>query len=180
MSLYGIFLFTSTNDMEYLGLDTFMYAKVMAQALAILHWEAKVDANDVEFVLGSAPKLRTPASAAEMKSSSLNDMKFLGQDLDFNHRSVGIWLLDFNQCREYTEDDAGLKQLVNGFYWNDPYYPRPVNMTAGDKKLWESFKQVYVQTSITLTKGKGPIQFIQAVEAEGKRRSQSSAGSLFG
>jgi hypothetical protein len=168
------------NDMEHMGLDTFMYAKIMAQALAVLHWQARVDANDVEFVLGSAPKLRAPASAAEMKNSSPNDIKFLGQVLDFNHRSIGIWLLDFNQCGDFAEGDAGLKQLVNGFYWNDPYYPRPVNMTAEDKKLWESFKQAYLQTSSKFTKDEGPVLFIQAVETEGKRRSQSAARSLFG
>ena len=168
------------NDMEHLGLDTSMYAKTIANALAIIHWEAKVDANDVEFVLGSAPKLRTPASAAEMKNSSPDDPKFLRQTLNFNYRSVGIWLLDFNNCKGFPENDAGLKQLVDGFYWNDPYYPRPVNMTAEDRKLWETFKQAYLEASSKLIKSNGPRLFIEAVEIEGKKRSQSAAGSLFG
>ena len=156
------------NDMEHLGLDTSMYAEIMAKALAILHWEAKVDANDVEFVLGSASKLRAPASVAEMKNSSPNDPKFLGNPLS-NHQSVGIWLLDFNQCKGFVEDNAGLKQLVSGFYWNDPYYPLPVNMTAEDKKLWETFKQAYLEVGNKLTKNKGQRLFIEAVEAKGKK-----------
>jgi len=78
-------------------------------------------------------------------------------------------LLDFNQRKGFVEDNAGLKQLISGFYWNDPYYPLPVNMTAEDKKLWETFKQAYLEVGNKLTKNKGQRLFIEAVEAKGKK-----------
>jgi hypothetical protein len=75
--------FTLRNKSMYLdqldgvGLPTDEYALVMADALAILYWHAKTDANDVEFVL-------TPPRADEDAFQS----DFLGA-----HR---VWLLDFD------------------------------------------------------------------------------------
>jgi hypothetical protein len=34
------------------------YATVTADAYAVMHWKAQMDENDVEFVLGSAPRLK--------------------------------------------------------------------------------------------------------------------------
>lgn len=45
--------------MEFLRLDTHRYATIIVTALAILHWKAHVNADDVEFVLGSAPMIPT-------------------------------------------------------------------------------------------------------------------------
>lgn len=42
------------DEMERLKPSSELYASVMAQALAIMHWKAGGDANDVEFVLGSS------------------------------------------------------------------------------------------------------------------------------
>ena len=165
------------NDMEHLGLDTSMFAKIMGQALAFLHWEAKVDAYDVEFVLGSAPKHRVPASAAEMRDSSPYDTKFFGNPL-FNHQSVGVWLLDFDQCHCFEHNNDGLDQLLKCFYWNGPYYPRPVNMNAEDTKLWEIFKWAYLEASSKLTRNQGPSLFISAVEVEGWKRTSTSAAAF--
>jgi hypothetical protein len=39
------------NQMEALGLDVNSYAETMADALALMHWGARIDASDVEFVL---------------------------------------------------------------------------------------------------------------------------------
>ncbi|KAF3001882.1 hypothetical protein E8E13_005618 [Curvularia kusanoi] len=36
------------DQMEVLGLDTHAYAETMADALALMHWGARIDANDVE------------------------------------------------------------------------------------------------------------------------------------
>ncbi|KAK9790488.1 putative DUF3669 domain-containing protein [Seiridium cardinale] len=43
------------NQMMDLELDVPGYATAIARALAFMHWAAKIDANDVEFVLASAP-----------------------------------------------------------------------------------------------------------------------------
>lgn len=157
------------NELEYLRLDTAMYANMMAHTLAILHWKAKVDANDVEFVLGRSPTAKMPASAAELKSTNPDDAKFLGQDLDFHHRSIGIWLLDFNQCKEFPETADGLKQLERSFYFNDPYYPRPISKHPNDVALWSTFKASYLEASAAITDSDMPKEFITAVEKEGER-----------
>lgn len=47
------------DQMEEVGLfqhDMSLYARIMAEALALLHWIGKVDGNDIEFVL--APQMR--------------------------------------------------------------------------------------------------------------------------
>ena len=131
------------NEMEYLKLDTAMYAATMARALAVMHWTAGIDANDVEFVLSGSPT---------------ND-------------SISMWLLDFNQCKEFEHNSQGLKQLVDGFWWNDPYYPRP-----NDEPLWETFKNAYLETSDKLSGGSMAKDFIDAIEKTGAKRS----GGLFG
>lgn len=49
------------DQMRSLGLDAKAYAETMAEALAIMHWSAGIDANDVEFVL-APPRKNTPQS----------------------------------------------------------------------------------------------------------------------
>ncbi|KAG9513371.1 4HBT like protein, partial [Aureobasidium melanogenum] len=84
----------------------------MAQSLALMHWKAGIDANDVEFVFGDSIQNST----------------------DRDGHTVSIWLLDFNQCRRFSHDQAGLKQLVDAFWWNDPYYPRPSSSNPQDRE----------------------------------------------
>jgi len=114
--------------MEELKLDTLAYARAMAEALAILHWVAKIDANDVEFVL--AP----PREGAPSFSSSS-----LGEHC--------IWILDFDCCRSITIDEAGVDQAAAAFWKNDPYFPRPARSSPEDRELWAAFKEEFLRTS---------------------------------
>jgi len=82
------------NEMEELQLDTSNFATVMGKTLAILHWSARVDANDVEFVLGRNPDLKMPASATDCNDSNKGDPC---DDTTVECRNV-MWLLDFDQC----------------------------------------------------------------------------------
>jgi hypothetical protein len=169
----------TVNEMEYLRLDTAVYAESMAESLAILHWKAGVDANDVEFVLGSSPRVKMSPSVSDIQNASKEEAAALGQAYDFEHRSVGMWLLDFDQCQSFSWDKQGVQQLMKGFYFNDPYYPRPSSKSEKDQMLWVRFKERYLEVSQIITPdSEMPEQFINAVEAEGKRRSQ--AGSMFG
>ncbi|KAI4138105.1 MAG: hypothetical protein LQ341_004813 [Variospora aurantia] len=165
------------SEMEYLRLDTHRYATIIARALAILHWRAHVDANDVEFVLGSAPMISTPPTAAELKILNPDNIGFVTHGLNLYHTSVGCWLLDFDQCQSFEKDAAGLELLKKGFWMNDPYYPRPVSTNAMDMALWAVFKEEYLAASGILTDSGMPKDFITAVEAEGKRRQLG--GSIF-
>ncbi|TIA42033.1 hypothetical protein D6C78_01334 [Aureobasidium pullulans] len=150
------------DEMERLNLPISMYTTAIAEALALMHWKAGIDANDVEFVLGSSRRTGPmfPVHGGET-----------GQ-------SVSIWLLDFNQCQKFEHDQAGLKRLVNGFWWNDPYYPRPDSGHKTDKALWTTFLSKYLDASALLTDSDLPKRFIEAVEEEGYRRRVKP--SLFG
>ncbi|EXJ88351.1 hypothetical protein A1O1_05281 [Capronia coronata CBS 617.96] len=168
----------TVNEMELLRLPTELYAQTMAETLAVIHWKAKLDANDVEFVLGRAPQVGMRASAAEIAASTEQDVESLSIKIDFYQRSIGIWLLDFDQCKSFTQDGNEIKQLERAFYFNDPYYPRPISTDPKDMGLWKLFKDTYLTTSAAFTTSTMLEQFIAAVEAEGGKRK--AGGSLFG
>lgn len=54
------------DQVKELGLVVDEYIQPMAHALAVLHWKARIDGKDVEFVLGSSPmeerRVRAPVS----------------------------------------------------------------------------------------------------------------------
>lgn len=102
------------NEMEFLRLPVENYAITMAQTLAVLHWGANNDANDIEFVFGSRPLLKTPATSDDMRAAGPDGVKFMRQNLDFTKRSIDLWLLDFNQCKRFPDGDTGVNQLVEG------------------------------------------------------------------
>ncbi|KAI1259409.1 zinc finger protein-domain-containing protein [Xylariaceae sp. FL1019] len=157
----------SVNEMEYLRLDTKMYAETMGSTLALLHWKVGVDANDVEFILGSSPHVKKTPSSAEYRAAGIKGVDFISQGIDFTRRSVGLWLIDFNQCKYFTHDHKGLKQLVAGFRWNDPYYPRPDSKDVRDQELWGIFKGAYLEMSGYYSESQGWAErFIAEVERE--------------
>lgn len=145
--------------MEEVGLDTKSYSTIMAQTLAALHWAAKIDENDIKFVLGMTAK-----------------------SAQWGPQAVGMWVLDFNQCSGCENEDVGIKKRVDAFYWNDPYYPWPdFSPDERDRVLWEGFTRAYLEASRVLAgEVEGPKQFIDAVEREGMKRRSSSLKSLFG
>jgi hypothetical protein len=164
------------DEMERLGLDTTPFAMTMAKALAFLHWKAGVDANDVEFVLGSTPQV-TGKSTGEDLLTANKDTTVEMLSTDFEHRSISVWLLDFNQCKPFNGNIVGVKKLVEGFWFNDPYYPRPNATGKNDSKLWTIFAEHYMKISTELTNTPGPRMFVEGVIAKGKERS---GGSMFG
>ncbi|KAK1974399.1 zinc finger protein-domain-containing protein [Colletotrichum cereale] len=161
------------NEMEDLGLDTAHFASLMANTLAIMHWGAMVDGNDVEFILGSSPaRIRTlkPKEAEALTMWQLSD----AMDIDFARRTMEMWLIDFNQCAPIQDDKAGIDKLVKAFIFNDPYYPRPNQSDAHDKELWAVFREAYLDMSQTLTESSSPKTFIARVEQESKKKNIDS------
>lgn len=157
------------DEMEHLGLDTSSYAQTMAQTLAILHWKVGIDANDVEFVLGRAPQIKLDSTISQLQSATKDTASGLWKT-DFGGQGVSMWLLDFNQCATFTKDEAGLKKLVDGFWWNDPYYPRPGNAP------WEVFCERYLGVSREFEGSGWPEAFIEGVCEVGSKRE---GGRLF-
>ncbi|KAL1608145.1 hypothetical protein SLS60_003084 [Paraconiothyrium brasiliense] len=119
------------DQMEALGFDVNNYAATMAEALALMHWGARIDGNDVEFVLA-------PPRAAESSPSPLFQSDYLGKHC--------LWILDFDCCRTLSMDEAGVEQACAAFYKNDPFYPRPGGEEA-DEELWKVFKHKFLIAS---------------------------------
>jgi hypothetical protein len=158
---------------------------VMADAYAVMHWKARVDADDVKFVLWSAPRLRRSKTLEEIENGSYLVSHRIGKTFDDTRRNIGIWLLDFNNCPRITLDANGVEMLVRAFWNNDPYTPRPSADHTLDADLWSHFRQRYLTSLELLGKEDGYLAqlFIDVVEAEGEkwkaRRAIAGKGLLF-
>ncbi|KAL7820573.1 zinc finger domain-containing protein, partial [Trichoderma aethiopicum] len=129
------------DQMEQLGIDPRGYAVAMADALAFLHWVARVDGNDVEFVLGQ------PRCQADV-SSSLTGAQGICSDI--NTAILGphvVWILDFDLCRDMSLDEEGVDQANHAFWGNDPYFPRPGSSKLADQRVWSIFQERYMESS---------------------------------
>jgi hypothetical protein len=127
-----------------IGLDINSYAEEMAIGLAILHWEAQIDAQDTEFVIGTSTTKLLGA-----KYPSHNSMPRPETTLDdFMSRETRVWMLDYDKCAEVDFDTPDLftgvvqKYLV-AVTGNDPYFPHP----RLDLDLWQRFRKMYLDAS---------------------------------
>ncbi|KAK0260085.1 hypothetical protein LTS09_005420 [Friedmanniomyces endolithicus] len=121
------------DEIEDLGLDADTFSSAMAQSLAVMHWGANIDAGDVEFVLGTAPMIKAVPTRQEILSMGPDGVKYPGKSLNFKAGSVGLWLLDFNECKEFdpTEDASWLEKAGDpreGLFLERPILPQ----TGGD------------------------------------------------
>lgn len=137
------------DQMEELGISVHQleaYARSMAEMLAVMHWVAGIDGNDIEFVLAS------PSPGSTIKTDNV-----LG--------THAMWVLDFDLCREMPSTEDGVQQAVAAFYKNDPFYPRPRSSLL----LWKAFREQYLLASAEVMVHKDwrallPGMFIDAIE----------------
>ena len=143
------------ESLQELQLDVEGYAIAMAEALAVMHWVAEVDANDVEFVLAGPSTHSKPFDGASAPATSLGEHK--------------IWVLDFDCCRTMSMDDLGIANAARAFIRNDPYCPRP-SESREDEQLWRLFRAKYLETSSNILKEGSrtdlPTLFVQMVEEQ--------------
>lgn len=100
------------NIIDELHLKRVHHARAMAVCLSEMHWRGDIDAADVEFVLGTAREELAP-KAVEIKS--LPPRTISAATLNFKRRFVHLWLLDFNQCKSITTNEAGVRQATAAF-----------------------------------------------------------------
>lgn len=120
-----------------------------------MHWGAKTDARDVEFVLGSSS---TKKATLEDNLDNIEDdakARYVGPSTyhgleDFFCRETEMWVLDFNQVRNITLDDAGVALAVEAVKLNDPYFPKPLKESEVEKHAWKSFTARYLENSTTI------------------------------
>ena len=128
------------DQMEELALPVAAYATAMADALAFMHWVAKVDACDVEFVL---------ARCRDDKSTNLQHGSGIGVP-SFQSDAFGehaMWVLDFDCCRDLEMSEEGMMRAAECFLRNDPYYPKPGGDTDEDVALWDIFQERFLEKS---------------------------------
>lgn len=155
------------DQMELLGLNTVAYAQTMAEALATMYWGARVDANDVEFVL-APPRGEQDASSS---SEPVFQSEYLGPHC--------MWLFDFDCCRTLFMDEEGMKSACEAFFRNDPYYPRPGTGDADDEKLWGVFRNRFLRVSREILERTGDDKLVwlsenvmDRIEEEGRARQR--------
>lgn len=155
------------DQMEVLDLDVKLYAKTMAEALTLMHCGARIDANDIEFVL-APPRVKHAHS-----STFWSD--YLGVHC--------MWILDFDCCRPIQVDEAGVEQACAAFFKNDPFYPKPGTGEPADEELWIVFKQRFLESSRRILGETGQNKWfladklIERIEEEGQRRRDKGAGA---
>ncbi len=143
---------------EQIGLDTHGLAAEMAIGLAICHWRAHVDCNDVEFVLGAAPTVLNFAFPTEDQVCAMSmGTCTMAQHLydAFPKRTAQLWMLDFDKCNRMPMTDEGIEQAIRAVEMNDPYFPKPECVRDGDRVLWEGFKRAYLKASERILEADG-------------------------
>lgn len=158
------------QQMVDLQLDVEGFARNMGEALAVIHWAAKKDGRDIEFVLGSSPGPYTPDG----------EDTGLSQDGNFCIRTTEMFLLDFNQVQSITMDQDGVDKAVKAAMINDPYLPKPLQETAIEKRIWYAFMGSYLVKSeeILGKESELPFMFCESLtEAERQRQEKKKASS---
>jgi hypothetical protein len=124
--------------MEKLSTDVNGVATAVGKAFAIMHWGAGINGDDVEFVLGT---------------SVIGTETILP---DFQHRAVGMYLLDFGLC-----DVVDLKEELDVVYQafkgavvtgdNQKFIPNSQKIPAA----FAEFKSGYLLAGKTILEEKG-------------------------
>ena len=52
-------------------------------------------------------------------------MSGTGSVIEPRGQRLCTWLLDFNQCHKIATNKRGVDQVVDPYFTNNPYYPRP-------------------------------------------------------
>lgn len=158
------------DDAQSIGVNVNEYAEQMAIGLAILHWQAQIDAQDTEFVIGSY-KVRPIYTTDE-----LNQQK----------SDLSMWMLDYDKCTEMDLEGSQseiIRKYLVAVTGNDPYYPHP----CLDAKLWRRFREAYLKASqIIITSremgdkvGLLPGVLIKQWEQWGERDLEANDGDIF-
>ncbi|KAI1385215.1 zinc finger protein-domain-containing protein [Hypoxylon trugodes] len=169
------------NQLAELDLDLDTITSRMAEALAIMHWAAKTDARDVEFVLGHSAQEIPISPKTHDEISNMEPNSFTGPSSrvhdDFFHRTTELWLLDFNQVWPVTMDQAGVDGMVDAFKANDPYYPRPLQEGQFARRLWNQFVENYlsVADSIMGEMKQLPRLFLEGIIEAERAKAQRNA-----
>ena len=145
---FNTYNFPLTRDRaELLGINVQDTAVEMGRLLAKMHMKAKNDARDIEIVLG-----------ANVTANSTR------------YHEPRIWVIDFNQVAPYDRTEEQIPRLVEAFFANEAYFPRP----HPNDELYKLFSQAYIAEcgkieNVAVVIGN---MFINALEREQLARDQ--------
>ena len=127
------------KPMQELGLDVLGLASAMGKEFAIMHSGAGVNGDDVETVLGSS----TVGGEED-------------EGIDFQHREIGVYLLDFGQCDfvNLSDDPDEIYQAFKGAMVtgdNQLFIPH----YAKSRELYAAFKAGYMGAAQVILREKG-------------------------
>jgi hypothetical protein len=152
---FNAYNFPLTRDRaELLGIDVANTAVEMGRLLTQMHMKAKNDARDIEIVLGA---------------NVTNDFS--------KPREPRIWVIDFNQVAPFNYTEGQIPCLVEAFFANEAYFPRP----RPSDELYKLFSQAYIAEcakieNVALVLGR---LFINALEREQLARDRTEPCSQF-
>jgi hypothetical protein len=104
----------------------------MGEMLSKIHWVVGYDGRDIEFVMAGN-----------------------GQN------SVRNYVIDFNQMRRFDAKTTSIQLLVDSFFVNDPYYPRP----KPEDSLYQTFRKAYLQACPVQHRARA-WEFLDTIEAQ--------------
>lgn len=160
------------DQMLHLGLNLISLARDMGEALAFIHWAARIDGYDIEFVLGSNRQRLNGDDRPVL--GGIEDVSELAPHTDIDSivrtrlfaPDIRLWVLGFNLCTFQWKDlsqgqeqygisesqwtDAIVGQLETAFFLNDPYYPLPPtrdNETPEEQDIWSTFARTYLEVA---------------------------------
>lgn len=145
---FDTYNFPLTRDRaELLGIDVVNTAVEMGRLLAQMHMKANNDARDIEIVLGA---------------NVTNDCT--------RYREPRIWVIDFNQVAQFDRTEGQIHRLVEAFFSNEAYFPRP----RPSDELYQLFSQAYIAEcgkidNVAVMIGR---MFVEALEREQLARDQ--------
>jgi hypothetical protein len=150
------------DELEELHMDPIMIAREMALGLAVAHWKAGIDMTDVEFVIGSRPRIEKVSHDHSLRMAT-NRYSIKGPKLDvvptrstmnlfssahLRNQSIQLWILDFDKANEARVVDAtrseDISKLVTATRANDPYYPTMIPDSKLEWAVMGAFTSTYV------------------------------------
>jgi len=139
--------------MELLGINTVLLSGEMGRMLAQLHMTARNDARDIEVVLGANVTNPVPTR--------------------LERREPRVWVIDFNQVKEFNFTETQIPLLVDAFFANEAYFPRARSADS----LYNIFSKAYLEECNKIGEVAGQLgqKFIEALEAEQVRKDANRA-----
>lgn len=130
----------SFESLKRLDFEVEELAECLGKAYAIMHWGAHINGDDVEFVLGSSTT--TGPDQHDVPS--------------FQHRRIGLYLIDFGQCDKVDmnqEPDAVYQAFKGSMVTGDNACFIPNHRQTPD--LFKIFKKAYSQAAQRIVEHQG-------------------------